>query len=108
MVTMETFHGNTSLQGPWEAIRVGAPLSFLPLLQGPNTAIVSPALKSAWPQPPFFSMWREERAGKEKHVDLTRWKHANQKHMGSLVSFPHQPDCWNDLQEAKPSVFPLL
>lgn len=45
MVTMETFHGNRSLQGPWEAIRVGAPLSFLPLLQGPNTAIVYASLQ---------------------------------------------------------------
>lgn len=27
---------------------------------------------------------------------------------GQLGELPRQPDCWNDLQEAKPSVFPLL
>lgn len=57
--------------------------------QRSHGAFKSPAFKSSWLQPPFLSMWREERAGKDKHVDLGRWKqHENQKHMGSLVSFP--------------------
>lgn len=49
------------------------------------------ALNSAWPQPHFVSMWREERAGKERHVNPSRWKHAKQKHMGSLVRVPISP-----------------
>lgn len=45
-------------------------------------------IQPGWPQPHFVSMWRKERAGKERHVDPTICKHAKQKHMGSLVSVP--------------------
>lgn len=51
----------------------------------------SPALNSAWPQPRSLSMWKEARAGKERHVDPTRWKPAKQNHMGSSGSFPISP-----------------
>lgn len=51
----------------------------------------SPALTSAWPQPRSLSLWREERTGKERHVDPTRWKPAKRNHMGSSGTFPIGP-----------------
>lgn len=106
---MNGCYGNS----PWRYQASGALGSYLNL----NTAVIPASapgtqcghLASLWLliQPGHnlhsLSMWKEERAGKERHVDPIRWKPAKQNHMGSSWSFPISPGMTAGMTYKRPS-----